>query len=62
MKEYLSEDFCDPVELTDRMNEIKLEINIDSVPHFTTLHKFSQRIISSVFTRLLNRVIKQFYD
>jgi hypothetical protein len=45
MKEYLSEDFCDPVELTDLMNEIKLEINIDSVPHFTTLHKFSKNYL-----------------
>jgi hypothetical protein len=62
LKEYLSEDYRDTVELTDLMNEIKLKINLDSVPHFTTLHKFSQRINSFVFTRLLNRLIKMFYD
>ena len=32
------------------------------MPHFTTIHKFCQRIRSSTFTRLLNRLIKQFYD
>jgi len=62
LKEYLSEDYRNTVELTDLMSEIKLKIDLDSVPHFTTLHKFSQRINSLVFTRLLNRLNKQFYD
>ena len=62
LKEYLSEDYRGTVELTDLMNEIRLKINLDSVPHFTTLHKFSQRINSFIFTRLLNRLIKMFYD
>ncbi len=62
MKEYLSEDYRNMVELLDLMNDIKLKINLDSVPHFTTLHKFSQRLNSIVFTRLLNRLISQFYD
>ena len=62
LKGYLSEDYRDTVELVDLMNEIKQRINIDSLPHFTTLHKFSQRISSFTFTRLLNRLIKRFYD
>ena len=62
LKEYLSEDYRDTVELVDLMNEIKQRINLDSLPHFTTLHKFSQRISSFTFTRLLNRLIKRFYD
>jgi hypothetical protein len=62
LKEYLSEDYRDTVELVDLMNEIKQRINLDSIPHFTTLHKFSQRISSFTFTRLLNRLIKMFYD
>ena len=62
LKEYLSENYRNTVELTELMDEIKLKIDLDSVPHFTTLHKFSQRINSLVFTRLLNRLIKQFYD
>ncbi len=44
------------------MNEIKQKINLDSIPHFTTLHKFSQRISSFTFTRLLNRLINMFYN
>lgn len=62
LKEYLSEDYRDTVELVDLMNEIKQRINLNSIPHFTTLHKFSQRISSFTFTRLLNRLIKLFYD
>jgi hypothetical protein len=62
LKEYLSEDYRDTVELVDLMNDIKQRINLDSIPHFTTLHKFSQRISSFTFTRLLNRLIKRFYD
>jgi len=44
------------------MDSLREKINLDEVPHFTTIHKFSQRINSFVFTRLLNRLIKQFYD
>ncbi len=61
-KEYLSEDYRDTVDLLNLMNEIKQRINLESVPHFTTLHKFSQRINSFIFTRLLKRLIKMFYD
>jgi len=62
LKEYLSEDYRDTVELTEIMDSLRGKINLDEVPHFTTIHKFSQRINSFVFTRLLNRLIKQFYD
>ena len=44
------------------MDSLREKINLDQVPHFTTIHKFCQRINSFVFTRLLNRLIKQFYD
>ena len=61
-KNYLSEDYRDTVELTWVMDTYREKINLDEVPHFTTIHKFCQRINSSVFTRLLNRLIKKFYD
>jgi len=35
---------------------------LDEVPHFTTIHTFCQRIRSSTFTHLLNRLMKIFYD
>jgi hypothetical protein len=62
LKEYLSEDYRDTIELTEIMESLREKIHLDEVPHFTTIHKFCQRIRSSTFTRLLNRLIKQFYD
>jgi hypothetical protein len=62
LKEYLSEDYRDTIELTEIMDSLRERIQLDEVPHFTTIHKFCQRIRSSTFTRLLNRLIKMFYD
>ena len=62
LKEYLSEDYRDTVELTEIMESLREKIHLNDVPHFTTIHKFCQRIRSSTFTRLLNRLIKLFYD
>jgi len=62
LKEYLSEDYRDAVELTEVMDSLREKIQLDEVPHFTTIQKFSQRIRSPMLSRLLNRLIKQFYD
>ena len=62
LKEYLSEDYRDTVELTEIMDSLRKKIHLDEVPHFTTIHKFCQRIRSSTFNRLLNRIMKLFYD
>ena len=62
LKEYLSEDYRDTVELTEILDTLREKIQLDEVPHFTTLHKFCQRIRSSTFTRLLNRLVRMFYD
>ena len=62
LKDYTGEDYRDIVELIDLMEEIKVKIELNEVPHFTTLQKFSQRINSLIFNRLLNRLIKLFYD
>ncbi len=62
LKEYLSEDYRDTVELTEIMDSLREKIHLNEIPHFTTIHKFCQRIRSSTFTRLLNRLIKLFYD
>ncbi|MDD1700224.1 MAG: IS5/IS1182 family transposase, partial [Methanoregula sp.] len=62
LKEYLSEDYRDTVELTEIMDSLREKIHLDEVPHFTTIQKFCQRIRSSTFTRLLNRLMKLFYD
>jgi hypothetical protein len=62
LKEYLSEDYRDTVELTEIMDSLRERIHLDEVPHFTTIHKFCKRIRSSTFTRILNRLMKMFYD
>jgi len=62
LKEYLSEDYRDTVELAEIMDSLRKKIHLDEVPHFTTIHKFCQRIRSSTFNRLLNRIMKLFYD
>jgi hypothetical protein len=62
LKEYLSEDYRDTVELTEIMDSLREKIHLDEVPHFTTIHKFCQRIRSSTLSRLLNRLMKMFYD
>ena len=62
LKEYLSEDYRDTVELTEIMDSLREKIQLDEVPHFTTIQEFCQRIRSSTFTRLLTRLMKLFYD
>jgi hypothetical protein len=62
LKEYLAEDYRDIVELTEIMDSLKTKIHLDEVPHFTTIQKFCHRIKSFTFTRLLNRLMKLFYD
>ena len=62
LKEYLSEDYRDTVELIEIMESLREKIHLDDVPHFTTIHKFCQRIRTSTFTRILNRLIMTFYD
>ena len=62
LKEYLAEDYRDAVELTEIMDSLREKIHLHEVPHFTTIQKFCQRIKSFTFTRLLNRLMKLFYD
>lgn len=35
LKEYLSEDYRDAVELAEIMDSIRVKIHLDNVPHFT---------------------------
>jgi hypothetical protein len=57
LEEYTEEDYRDIVELVDLMKEVKVKIELDEFPYFTTLQKFSHRINSCIFNRLLNRLI-----
>ena len=61
-KEYLGEDYRDTIELTAVMDSVREKIQLKEIPHFTTIQKFCHRIKSFVFDRLLNRLLKMFYD
>ena len=37
LKEYLSEDYRDTVELTEIMESLREKLHLDEVPHFTTI-------------------------
>ena len=62
LKEYLSEDYRDAVELMEIMNSLREKIHLDEVPHFTTIHKFCQRLNPMTLHRLLHQLMKMFYD
>ncbi|MCC4771312.1 hypothetical protein FXV91_14410 [Methanosarcina sp. DH2] len=40
MNEYISADYRDFVELIDIMNDIKEKLDLDKIPHFTTLQNY----------------------
>jgi hypothetical protein len=44
------------------MSDIKVKLDLDTIPHFTTLQKFVSRIPSSLFNLILSRTIKLFYS
>jgi hypothetical protein len=44
------------------MNNIKEKLDLDKVPHYTTLKKFVSKIPSSLFNLILSRTIKLFYS
>jgi hypothetical protein len=62
LKEYISTDYRDFVELIDLMSDIKEKLDLDKVPHFTTLQKFVSRIPSFLFNLILSRIIMLFYS
>lgn len=60
-KDYLQEDYRDTVELLAIMDSVREKLDLNTVPHYTTLHKFTTRISSITFNRILNRVIAGLY-
>jgi len=62
LKEYISTDYRDFVELIDLMSNIKEKLDLDKVPHYTTLQKFVFRIPSSLFNLILSKTLKLFYS
>ncbi|QYZ79902.1 hypothetical protein E2N92_10945 [Methanofollis formosanus] len=61
-REIIGEDYRDTVQLVDLMDRIKEILQLDQVPHYTTLHKFSHRVPSIIFTKTLKKTLDIFYS
>ena len=62
LKEYIQEDYRDIVDLLNIMDIVKEKLNLVTIPHYTTLHKFTKRIDSMIFNRIMNRIVSLFYE
>jgi len=62
LKEYLGEDYRDITEILEVMTPMQEHLDLQSVPHFTTLQKFMARIRSFAFNLLLNRILLLIYS
>jgi hypothetical protein len=54
LKEYLSEDYRDTVELPETIEVLMEIINLDDIHYFTAIQKFCQQLNPIVFTWLLH--------
>ena len=61
LKEHLHLDYRGFIELVEVMDSILRMLQLDTIPHFTTLHKFLQRISSLWLTLIQKRLVSSFY-
>jgi hypothetical protein len=61
LKEYLGEDYRDITEILEVMTPIREHMDLQTIPHFTTLQKFMARIRSFSFNLLLHRILHLVY-
>jgi transposase len=62
LRETLGTDYRDTVELIDLLDPIKDLLQLEQVPHYSTIHKFMTRIPSLLFTRMLKKTLTLFYS
>jgi len=59
LKEYFQEDYRDIVDLLECSEIFKEILELDQVPHFTTLHKFLQRSRAPFLSVLFRTILSQ---
>jgi len=62
LREKLSTNYRDTVELIELLTPIKHLLQLEQVPHYSTIHKFMTRVPSLFFTILLKRTLNIFYS
>ena len=62
LREKLSTNYRDTVELIELLTPIKHLLQLEQVPHYSTIHKFMTRVPSFLFTILLKRTLDAFYS
>ncbi len=61
LKEQLGQDYRGFTDLVEVMDSIRHLLHLETIPHFTTLHKFLQRLSSLWLTRIQKRLVASLY-
>jgi hypothetical protein len=61
-KEYMAADYRSFIQRMELMYPILDKLELENIPHFTTLQKFVSRISTYKFNRILNQTVKLFYN
>ncbi len=61
LREALGTDYRDTVDLVELLDPIRDLLQLEQVPHYSTLHKFMTQVPSLLFTRMLKKILVLFY-
>lgn len=62
VREVLGTNYRDTVDLVELLEPIRDLLQLERVPHYSTIHKFMTRIPSVIFTRMLKKTLLLFYS
>jgi hypothetical protein len=62
LREALGTDYRDTVDFIELLDPIRDLLQLEQVPHYSTLHKFMTRVLSLLFTKMLKKTLTLFYS